>query len=199
HVHMSTGGYGLATIELRDAESPEEFVDRIRRQAEKTPAGRWIRGMRWDHEKWEGGPLPRREWIDPVTSENPVAIPRIDGHMILANSLALEIAGITRDTPDPEGGTIVRDPETGEPTGILRESAAGLVTRHMPARGFDERLEALRAASELAAKVGVTSVQDMSASSELPVYQELLRRGELKTRVYAVRSLSTWNRLAAAG
>ncbi len=197
HVHMDMGGYELSNLDLRDADSPEEFAERIRRHAEKLPAGRWILGMSWDHERWEGAPLPRKEWIDEYTRENPVALKRLDGHMLLANSLALEIAGITKETPDPDGGTIVRDAETGEPTGVLRESAQGLLSRYIPEKSFEERLEGLRAASEHAARLGVTSVQDMSGGGQLAVYQELLRRGELKTRVYAVSPVRSWERLAA--
>lgn len=197
HVHMSMGGSELSNLDLRDAATPEEFADRIRRHAEKLPAGRWILGMSWDHERWPEAPLPRREWIDEFTPDNPVALKRLDGHMLLANSLALKIAGITRDTPDPDGGTIVRDPETGEPTGVLRESAQGLVSAYVPEASFDERLENLRAASEEAARWGITSVQDMSGGAELEVYQELMRRGELKTRVYAVSPITWWEKLAA--
>lgn len=199
HVHMAAGGFELSNVDLRDADSREEFVERIRRHAERLPEGRWIVGMSWDHERWPGAPLPRREWIDAVTPENPVALSRLDGHMLLANSLALELAGITKETPDPPGGTIERDAETGEPTGLLREAAGSLLSDHIPEEGFEERLEALRAASDLAARLGVTSVQDMSGAEELPVYQELLRRGGLKTRVYAVSRVPAWEKLAANG
>src|SRR5581483_5898497 len=108
HIHFLIGGLGLASVQLRDARTPGEFVGRIGEFARTRPAGAWIRNGDWDHELW-GGELPRRDWIDAVTPDHPVWINRLDGHMALANSAALRAAGVTRDTPDVAGGTIVRD------------------------------------------------------------------------------------------
>src|SRR6476660_8823448 len=118
--------------------------------------------------------------------------------MALANSLVLKLAGITRDTNDPDGGIIVRDAK-GEPTGVLKDAAQNLVWKILPARSVDERLAAARAATDYAASLGVTSVQDMSAGADVGVYQMLLDRGELKTRIYAVAPLPAWERLAQTG
>lgn len=194
HVHFLSGGKQLSSVQLRDAKSKEEFVNRLNKFASKLATGRWITGGDWDHENWPGAPLPEKEWIDTVTSQNPVFISRLDGHMALANSVALRIGGVTKDTPDPPGGLIARNPITGEPTGVLKDAAMNSVARHIPESSFDERLAAARAATDHAASLGVTSVQDMSGDGDVLVYRELLRRGELKTRIYAMAPLPQWQR-----
>ena len=199
HVHFLSGGFQLASVDLRDANSPEEFADRLKRFAEKLPAGRWITGGDWDHERWPGAQLPTKEMIDRYTPETPVFVSRLDGHMALANSLTLRLAGVTRQTPDPPGGLIVRDPKTGEPTGVLKDAAMSYVWKVVPASSFEEKLAAARAATNQAASLGVTSVQDMSAGNDVGVYQALLDRGELKNRIYAVAPLPRWERLAQTG
>lgn len=199
HVHFLSGGFQLSSVDLRDADSPEEFAERIRRFAEKLPSGRWITGGDWDHERWTNAPLPTKELIDRFTPNTPVFVSRLDGHMALANSLALKLAGVTRQTIDPPGGLIVRDPRSGEPTGVLKDAAMSYVWKVIPQSSFEEKLAAARAATEHAAKLGVTSVQDMSAGVDVGVYQTLLDRGELKTRIYAVSPLPAWERLAGTG
>ncbi|HYH87185.1 MAG TPA: amidohydrolase, partial [Pyrinomonadaceae bacterium] len=199
HVHFLSGGFQLASVDLRDAATPQEFAERIRRFAASLPKGRWITGGDWDHERWPGAPLPTKELIDSFTGDRPVFVNRLDGHMALANSYALKLAGVTRDTPDPPGGLIVRDAKTGEPTGILKDNAMNAVYSKVPDPSFDEKLAAARAATNHAASLGVTSVQDMSAGNDVGVYQSLLERGELKTRVYAVAPLGEWQRLASVG
>ena len=199
HVHFLSGGFQLASVDLRDANTPEEFAERIRRFAEKLPPGRWITGGDWDHERWPGAPLPTKELIDRYTPNTPVFVNRLDGHMSLANSAALKLASVTRETKDPPGGLIVHDPKTGEPTGVLKDAAMSFVWKVVPASSFEEKLTAARAATEHAARLGVTSVQDMSAGNDVGVYQTLLDRGELKTRIYAVSPLPSWERLARTG
>jgi len=137
--------------------------------------------------------------IDAVTPDNPVFVNRTDGHMALANSLALRLAGVTKETKDVPGGLIVREPKTGEQTGILKDAALGLVEKVVPDHSFDEKLGAARAATAHAASVGVTSVQDMSAGDDVGLYQYLLERGELKTRIYGMRSIVSWEVLAKTG
>ena len=203
HVHFLSGGFQLSSVDLRDAATPREFAERIRRFAEGLPKGRWITGGDWDHERWPevkgAAPLPTKELIDAFTPDRAVFVNRLDGHMALANSHALKLAGVTRDTPDPPGGQIVRDPQTGEPTGVLKDAAMSFVWKHAPEATFEEKLEAGRAASAHAAEHGVTSVQDVSAGDDVGVYQTLLERGELKTRVYAVSPLPDWQRLGRVG
>lgn len=199
HVHFMMGGFQLAGVALRSATSPDEFARRIGEFARRLPPGAWVTGGSWDHESWPGAPLPTRELIDPVTPENPVLVSRLDCHMALANTRALRLAGLTRDTPDPDGGEIVRHPGTGEPTGLLKDAAMGLVNRHVPPPSWDERLAAARAATRHAASLGVTSVQDMLAGADTAVYQSLLERGELLTRIYALTPMPRWEALLQAG
>src|SRR5919205_1394 len=203
HVHFLSGGFQLSSVDLRDADTPREFAERIRRFASRLPKGRWITGGDWDHERWPNvngnAPLPTKELIDAFTPDRAVFVNRLDGHMALANSYALKLAGVTRDTPDPPGGLIVRDPKTGEPTGVLKDAAQSFVWKVFPEPSFEEKLEAARAATAHAAAHGVTSVQDMSAGNDVGVYQTLLERGELKTRIYAVSPLPDWTRLGNVG
>ncbi|HXU77197.1 MAG TPA: amidohydrolase [Methylomirabilota bacterium] len=199
HVHWLMGGFSITNVNLRDAQSPAEFASRLAAHAKKVPKGQWILGGDWDHEKWPGTPLPTREMIDSVTPDNPVFVNRTDGHMALANGLALKLAGVTRDTKEVPGGLIVHDAKTGEPTGILKDAAMDLVDKAIPERSFEEKLAAARAATAHAASVGVTSVTDMSAGDDVGLYQWMLDRGELKTRIYAIRSIVTWEVLGKTG
>jgi predicted amidohydrolase YtcJ len=199
HVHWLTGGFSITNVDLRDAQSPAEFAQRLGDYARKLPKGRWILGGDWDHEKWPGTPLPTKEMVDAVTADNPVFVNRTDGHMALANRLALKLAGVTRDTRDVPGGLIVRDPNTGEPTGVLKDAALELVEKVVPQHSFEEKLGAARAATAHAASVGVTSVQDMSADDDVGLYQYLLERGELRTRIYAMFSIVRWEVLGKTG
>ena len=109
HTHFLSGGFQLSSVDLRDASSPQEFAARIKAFAEKTPKGRWITGGDWDHERWPDAKLPTKELIDSFTADTPVFVNRLDGHMALANSVALRLAGVTHETTDPPGGVIVRD------------------------------------------------------------------------------------------
>jgi predicted amidohydrolase YtcJ len=199
HVHFLMGGFSLANVGLRDAQSPQEMAKRLSEYARKLPKGRWILGGDWDHERWPDAPLPTKDMIDAATPDNPVWVNRLDGHMALANSLALKLAGITKETKDPPGGLIVRDPKTGEPTGILKDAAEELVDRAVPEKTFEEKHIAARAATEHAAQVGVTSLTDMSAGEDVGLYQYMLQRGELKTRIYAIRSIVSWEPMAKTG
>jgi predicted amidohydrolase YtcJ len=199
HVHFFSGGAGISSVQLRDARTPEEFRDRIRDYAAQLPKGRWILNGNWDHENWSPARLPTRQMIDDVTPDNPVFINRLDGHMALANSLALKLAGVTRETADPPGGTIVRE-SNGEPAGVLKDAAMNFVSRVIPNPGGDEIADAIRAAMRYAAENGVTSVQDMSASPDiLAAYQKLLNNDELTVRVYGHQPLPEWERLSRAG
>ena len=198
HTHFMSGGFQLSSVDLRDANSPQEFAARIKAFAEKLPKGRWITGGDWDHERWSDAKLPTKDLIDNITPDTPVFVSRLDGHMALANSLALRLAGVTRQTLDPAGGVIVRD-KSGEPTGVLKDAAQSFVWKVIPPASFEEKLAAARAASDYAAKLGVTSVQDVSAGTDVGIYQALLDRGELKTRIYAIAPLPQWERLAQTG
>jgi predicted amidohydrolase YtcJ len=196
HTHFVSGGFGLLGVRLRDADTPDEFVRRLAEHARRLPPGRWITGGEWDHERWPGAPLPRRDWIDSVTPDHPVFVTRLDGHMGLANTRALREAGIARGTPAPPGGVIVRDPATGEPTGILKDAAMALVTSRIPAPSDDEMDEALEAALRHAAALGVTTIHDMGAWRDLEAYRRFRARDALTVRVHLYTPLPEWQRLA---
>lgn len=196
HVHFLSGGFQLASVDLRDANSPEEFIRRLRDYAAKLKPGEWITGGDWDHERWTGSPLPRRDWIDSVTPNNPVFVNRLDGHMGVANSAALRLAKVTSATRDVAGGTIVRD-SSGSPTGILKDEAAGLVYRVMPDPSPAQYDSALARATQWAASKGVTGVSAVSVGrSELAALKRGYRAGTLHTRVSAYVPLGAWRAAA---
>jgi len=185
HVHFIDGGRQLDSVQLNDATSTDQFVRRIAEQVKKTPKGEWILGGDWDETKWNPPDLPTREMIDPLTPDNPVLLSRYDGHSALANSLALRLAGITAQTPDPPGGSIVRDAQ-GNPTGDLKDAAVELADKVVPPLTHDQRMQAAKRALEYAASLGVTSVQTMNPEyADIAVFSELLQTGELTTRIYA--------------
>jgi hypothetical protein len=194
HVHFLDGGFRLASVKLRDARTPEEFASRIAGFAETVPPGTWIDGGDWDHQQW-GGELPHRRWIDSVTPRNPVWVNRLDGHMALANSLALEAAGITGETPEVDGGQIVRDPD-GEPTGVLKDNAMALVAAVVPEPSAEMSARALDAAMSYVAAQGVTSVHHMGSWEELEVFRRARAEGTLRTRITAAVPLASWEKLS---
>lgn len=185
HVHFVSGGKQLDSIKLNDAPSAQEFARRIGERAKITPKGEWILDGNWDETKWSPSNMPTKELIDALTPDTPVFVSRYDGHMGLANSAALKLAGITAQTPDPPGGTVVRDAE-GNPTGALKDAATDYIDKVIPPLSHDQRMKAARRALAYAAAVGVTSVQHMDASyADIAIYSELLQHGELTTRIYA--------------
>jgi hypothetical protein len=193
HLHFLDAGFRLASVQLRDAKTPAEFIARIQAFAATVPPGTWITGGDWNHELW-GGELPRRDWIDAVTPNHPVWVWRLDGHMGLANSVALRAAGVTAATPEVEGGTIVRGPG-GEPTGVLKDNAMTLVSRVEPVPPPEMSARALEAAMRHVAANGVTSVQNMGTWEQLEVFERAHAAGKLRTRIYAAVPLKTWERL----
>jgi predicted amidohydrolase YtcJ len=196
HVHFLEGGLRLASVQLRDARTRDEFVSRIKAFAATVPEGTWITGGDWDHSLW-GGELPSRDWIDAVTPKHPVWINRLDGHMNLANGAALRAAGVSRATPDVDGGEIVRR-AGGEPTGLLKDNAMALVDKVAPPPSPEMRRRALTAAMQYVTERGVTTVHDMSTSAawdDMALYAELRKANALQTRIYSVVPLPQWERL----
>ena len=194
HTHFLTGGFQLASVDLRDADTPEEFVRRIRVFAATRQPGTWILGGSWDHERW-GGELPDRTWIDSITPEHPVFVTRLDLHMGLANSRALEEAGVTPEMEAPPGGEIVRDPGTGRWTGILKDDAMQFVNGAIPEPSPEEWDRALEAATSHALSLGVTQVHDVDGWASLAVYERALKGDRLPLRIYAVVPMASWERL----
>ena len=199
HVHFVSGGRQLDAIQLNDAATAQEFARRIGERAKVTPKGEWIVGGNWDETKWSPANMPTKELIDGLTPDNPVFVSRYDGHMGLANSVALRLAGITAKTPDPPGGTVVRDAQ-GNPTGALKDAATAYIDRVIPPLSHDQRLAIVKRALAYAASVGLTSAQHMVAAYEdIAVYAELLQRSELTTRIYAAPSIIYVDDLAKLG
>ena len=198
HVHLFDGGAGLASVRLRDA-TREEFIQRIGDYAATLPSGRWVLNGNWDHQLW-GGELPHRDWIDAVTGETPVFVTRLDGHMALANSTALELAGVTAATETPPGGDIVRDPN-GEPTGVLKDKAMDLVLAVIPEPSDDEMLEIFELAQAHALSLGLTQVHAMTANPDQVRQLDYLRmaqdRGLMKIRIHAYLPLERWQDVSA--
>lgn len=202
HLHFIEGGFQLARVDLRSADAPEEFVARLKAYAGKLRPGEWIRGGDWDHERWPGAPLPERSWIDSVTPDNPVFISRLDGHMALANSAALRLAGVTRGTAEVPGGTIVRG-RSGEPTGVLKDDAQQLVLRVVPTPSPEQDDSALARAMEWAASRGVTAVATLnngvgerSTWIEYAALQRMRDAGKLTVRVTLYPEIWGWRQVA---
>ncbi len=198
HLHFTSGGYYLLGINLRPALSKEEFVF-ILKDYVKGKIDRWITGGRWDHELWQDKSVPTKELIDSITPNTPVFVSRIDGHMGLANSKALELAGITSETPNPAGGLIVKDIETGEPTGILKDNAMDLVYDIIPAKSIEENIEAALRSLEEARGLGITSVHDITQPDELEAYNEIENMGELTCRIYSILPIYNFDELVRTG
>ena len=205
HVHLISGGDGLVSVRLEDANSLDEFRRRLGDYARSLPQGVWIRNGNWDHQRWSPANLPAHEAIDAVTPNNPVFVWRYDGHMALANALAMKLAGLDRNTKDPPGGEIVRD-QQGNPTGILKDQATGIVERVIPPAPEREVDSGLEAAMHEAAIHGVTSVQqmwdaptDQYSAEKFRELQKFAHNGTLTLRIYNANPLRDWKSLATAG
>ncbi len=205
HTHFISGGFYLTGLDLNPAKSRAEFIQILKNYIKNKNDGRWITGGNWDHENWDVKELPSKEMIDPFTKNIPVFIRRYDGHMALTNSYALKLAGITKDTPSPEGGLIVKDKETGEPTGILKDNAMDLVTNIIPDHSDKEYIEAAIAAMNEAKRFGVTSIEDMSYTTDesferqLQTYQALEKENKLTVRISTRMPISTYRKLINVG
>ncbi|CAN1813684.1 Protein LONG AFTER FAR-RED 3 [Linum perenne] len=205
HVHFIPGGLQMARVKLRGVTQKEEFVRRVKEAVENAKEGLWVLGGGWNNDMW-GGELPMASWLDDFSADNPVWLVRMDGHMGLANSVALKLAGISKLSEDPSGGTIMKTP-SGEPTGLLIDAAMKLLLAVIPEVSATQRREALLRASELALMRGVTSVIDFGryfpgTSPEDPwndlsdVYQWADASGQLRTRMCLFFPMETFSRLA---
>lgn len=213
HVHVDATGALLTGVNLLDVHEPGAFVERVRAATERLPAGSWILRGDWGaYEQWgqgsagsgpgeppaEGPFTPHRDLIDPVTPEHPVLLSRFDRSMYLANSRALELAGIDERTPAPAGGTIEKDTD-GRPTGILRGTAVTLVQDVIPPKAFEQRLVEVRAVLAEAREAGVTTIQDLSSGEQVRAYQHLKDRGELTARIMIRPDIFQVDHVAALG
>ncbi|HEX9303514.1 MAG TPA: amidohydrolase [Thermoanaerobaculia bacterium] len=194
HTHMSMGGFNLLAVDLRHTKDPADFTRRLAEFAKTRPAGRWMTDGAWDEQVWANPVLPTRAMLDPATGDRPACLSRTDGHMMVCNSLALKLARVSRDTPDPPGGVIVRD-SAGEPTGVLKDAAMDFIGSARPPRTAAEVEEALARAVRHAAENGVTSVQDLPGDPrDLDAWEKLRSYGKLTVRVSYRPSLSEWEK-----
>ena len=191
HTHFMEGGFALASVQLRDAKTKEEFINRIKSFALTQPKGAWITSGDWDHENW-GGELPSRDWIDSVTQNNPVWINRLDGHMNLANSMALKLAGVDDNVKEVAGGNIVRE-KRGRVTGVFKDNAKSLIYPVVTEPTDEQKDMALQAAMKYVASFGVTSVHNMDGYHD--VFERAKKSNALITRIYAGMSLRKWREL----
>ena len=196
HTHFLSGGYNLSAVDLRKAKTPQEFISILKEFCQKQEDDRWILGGDWDHEAW-GGELPSRSWIDSVTGNHPLFVNRYDGHMALANSKALELAGINKNTKVPAGGEMKKDPN-GEYTGVLKDEAMALLYKVIPDPSEKELDEYLQAAMQHAFENGVTQVHDVASYGgwiDLATYRRNYANKKLDLRIYSFVPLSTWKKL----
>jgi predicted amidohydrolase YtcJ len=204
HLHWLNGGLSLSRVDLKNAPDEAEFGRRLREFDQNTPRDRWLVGGNWDHDRTFGGKLPTAATIDKYVKDRPVFIRRYDGHMALANTAALKLAGLTAETKDVPGGVIDRLPD-GRPSGVLRDNAMGLVGRLVPEPNEAEIREAVLAAQKHAAEFGITSVQDLDGSAPetrrklFRVLQQLAREGRLTCRIDLRWPIALHKELAAVG
>ena len=195
HVHIMSGGFQLSSVNLRDVDNKAEFQERIAAHAETLQADAWMQGGDWDHELW-GGNYPDKSWIDAVIPDRPVFLGRLDGHMALANSKALDLAGITASTTDPVGGIVIKD-GNGNPTGILKDEAMGMVNMVIPEPTIDELDQAFDAAMDYALSLGITQVHDMGSWQSLETYKRNHKNGRLKLRIKIFPWYTNWKNIIA--
>ncbi|MGB8538054.1 MAG: amidohydrolase [Acidobacteriaceae bacterium] len=183
HVHMAYAGQNKLAVDLTGSTSLADMLKRVSTAADHALPGQWLLGGGWDHTLWAGQTLPTRQDLDTVSHGHPAFFVRVDGHIAVANSVALAMSGVTRQTPDPPGSQFDHDAH-GELTGIVRESRAlDLIQQHVPPPTHEMRRQAILLAIDDAAAHGVTSVQDNSSWDDFLVYQELEREGRLKVRI----------------
>lgn len=202
HAHFGGGSSGLRGLNLYGVASLAEVQRLVAERVARAKPGEWIVGSRYDHTLW-GTRWPTKEDLDRIAPNNPVVLRRASGHSSWANSMALRLSGITKDTPNPNAGEIQKDPRTGEPTGILLESAAGLLRIQRPQLTADERRQQqkddLLAGLRFAAALGVTSVQSSSSLGEMELLRELQKEGALTLRFSGWLTLASAPRLAEQG
>jgi len=189
HMHLTDAGFKRLTVDLTGVKSVEELRDRIRKRVETAGPEEWITGSGWDETLWQGKQLPTRWDIDEVTTDHPVYMERIDGHVAVANTLALKLGHVTLASKDPEGGEIGRD-ISGQPNGILRETARDLVASAIPQPTPDKHRQAIEAALQDISSWGITSVQDYShwhdpdaSWQDFKIFEQLEKEGKLSVRI----------------
>jgi predicted amidohydrolase YtcJ len=201
HVHLVGLGQSLRIVDLTGTTSYEEVVARVAERARSARPGEWIRGRGWDQNDWPVTRFPSHEALSRAVPNNPVVLGRVDGHALLVNARALDLAGVTRTTPDPDGGRIVRD-ETGNATGVLVDRAMGIVNRVIPDDTPDDTRAATLGAIAEMNRWGLTGVHDAGVGEDvIAIYEELAQAGRYHIRNYVMvrADESTLDRLMARG
>ena len=185
HIHFLDGSLSLGRVNLDGAKDVADIQRRLREYAAKHPGKDWILGRGWDYAMFGAVALPDKKYLDELFPDRPAYLEGYDGHTYWANSKALALAGITRDTPNPPNGIIVRDPATGEATGALKEAAHGLVGKVVPVPTRAQKLEALRAGMKWANQNGLTRVHSAGGDfEELALFDQLRREKQQTLRFY---------------
>jgi predicted amidohydrolase YtcJ len=206
HLHLISGGLSLSRLDLRQVASKQEFIDAVRAAVESSSPGEWIQGANWDESQWGGGEVPSAAWINEISPKNPIFLTRMDAHQAVVNDVAMALANLTADTPDPAGGVITRDPITKQPLGLLSDAAMLLVSSAIPPKTIGQRRAGFLTAQEHLLSLGITSVHDMGRIAFLEgedaawedledVYLSAAEDGSLKLRVNVFFPLPTWRRL----
>ncbi|RXS42909.1 amidohydrolase [Idiomarina sp. 29L] len=186
HGHVLGLGNSLLQVDLRDSTSVKDAAQRVKRYADTQPSLPWITGRSWNQENWEEKRFPRASDLDELVNERPVWLTRVDGHAGWANSEALQLAGIDKDTVSPDGGEIVKD-ENGQPTGVLIDNAMQLVEKVIPEASFEQQRKAFQLAFEHLVERGITSVHDAGISAdEVSVYKGLHNQELMPLRIYGM-------------
>ena len=183
HIHLFEGGYHVTKVDLRGVNTIREIQRRVLRAIRRLSPGGWIIGQGWDQSLLPGGQWPTRRSLDVVSPNVPIFLERICGHTAIANRKALQIAGIDKDTPNPPGGEVVKDPITGRTTGILKENAVQLVSQYIPPPSDMQIEQAVETALKRVAEFGITSIQDFSPENVYDVYERLLKEEKLTCRI----------------
>lgn len=194
HTHFMDGAATLISIKTQGSKSPEEFTNRVQEYVATIKKDQWITGGSWDHEMW-GGQLPHKDWVDQHTQNNPLFLLRTDMHMAIANSVVLNLAGITKDTPSPEGGLIVRD-ANGDATGVLKDNAMNLVWKIFPKLTPEQTIRTFDAGIAEALENGVTQIHNMSSWDNIEIFKNAKAEGRLKIRTYYFPHISNRHKLA---
>ena len=192
HTHFIYGGTKLNNISLQNSRTQYEFINSFKEYIPNINNGLWLQGGNWDHENW-GGVLPNKSWIDSLTNNNPVLVSRVDGHMALANSKALEEANINENTPNPVGGVIVKDINTGIPTGILKDTAIDIVRKLIPKQSHSEQDSILKTSMNYASSQGITQIHDMATWDDLQTFRR--NKDKLTLRIKTYTWYEDWEKL----
>jgi predicted amidohydrolase YtcJ len=201
HAHMEGLGIALMTLNLAGTNSVEEIQGKVRAELSRRSDTTWIRGRGWDQTRWQSAEFPTHEMLDGLSASVPIILMRVDGHAAWVNQRVLDLTGITRSTPDPPGGKILRKPD-GSPTGVFLDNAMDTLRTAMPAMSRGERMEALQRASRECVRLGLTEVHDMGVDLEqIDIYNQMFKEGNLPLRIYAAVDGpgKTWEHYKVAG